>query len=159
MNKIEQFKAEKDGLDIVGDVPRLAQDGWEAIGEGDRERLKWAGVFFRRQTPGRFMMRVRIPNGFTNADQIRALAGITRDYGVGYADITTRQQIQLRGFEIGHVPDIWRRLHDVGLVGVESGSGHARQPRWRGVSYRRRAVAGVPATPDRRRADSGGLIA
>jgi ferredoxin-nitrite reductase len=126
MNKIEQFKAEKDGLDIVGDVPRLAQDGWEAIGEGDRERLKWAGVFFRRQTPGRFMMRVRIPNGFTNADQIRALAGITRDYGVGYADITTRQQIQLRGFEIGHVPDIWRRLHDVGLVSLQTGQDNIR---------------------------------
>jgi ferredoxin-nitrite reductase len=126
MNRIEQFKAEKDGLDIVADVPRLAQDGWEAIGEGDRERLKWAGVFFRRQTPGHFMMRVRIPNGFTNADQIRALAGITRVYGVGYADITTRQQIQLRGFEIGHVPDIWRRLHDVGLVSLQTGQDNIR---------------------------------
>src|SRR4029079_6163695 len=57
LNKIERFKNEKDGLDIVEEIPRLAQEGWQAIDEGDRERLKWAGVFFRRQTPGRLMMR------------------------------------------------------------------------------------------------------
>jgi len=27
VNKIEQFKSEKDGLDILPDVPRLARDG------------------------------------------------------------------------------------------------------------------------------------
>jgi len=126
LNKIEQFKREKDGLDILADVPRLAQDGWESIDEGDRERLKWAGVFFRRQTPGRFMMRVRISNGITNAAQIRTLAEITRTYGVGFADITTRQQIQLRGFAIGHVPDIWNRLHAVGLVSLQTGQDNVR---------------------------------
>jgi ferredoxin-nitrite reductase len=126
LNKIEQFKREKDGLDILADIPRLAQDGWEAIEEGDRERLKWAGVFFRRQTPGRFMMRVRISNGMTNAAQIRTLAEITQDYGVGFADITTRQQIQLRGFEIGHVPEIWKRLDAVGLVSLQTGQDNIR---------------------------------
>ena len=35
----------------------------------------------------------------TNAAQIRVLADLTREFGVGYADITTRQQIQLRGFQ------------------------------------------------------------
>ena len=126
MNKIEQFKSEKDGLDILPDVPRLARDGWEAIDEGDRERLKWVGVFFRRQTPGRFMMRVRISNGFTNAEQMRTLADITREFGVGYADITTRQQIQLRGFEIAHVPEIWNRLETVGLVSLQTGQDNIR---------------------------------
>jgi NAD(P)H-nitrite reductase large subunit len=126
LNKIERFKREKDGLDIVSDVPRLAREGWEAIDEGDRERLKWAGVFFRRQTPGRFMMRVRISNGVTNAAQIRTLAEITRRHGVGFADITTRQQIQLRGFEIGDVPDIWNRLERVGLVSLQTGQDNIR---------------------------------
>jgi len=40
MNKIEEYKREKDGLDILQDVPRYTQEGWEAITEGDRERLK-----------------------------------------------------------------------------------------------------------------------
>ncbi len=126
LNKIERFKREKDGLDILADVPRLTQEGWEAIDEGDRERLKWAGVFFRRQTPGKFMMRVRISNGFTNAAQIRTLAAITRDRGVGFADITTRQQIQLRGFQIEDVSEIWRQLEAVGLVSLQTGQDNVR---------------------------------
>lgn len=126
LNKIERYKSERDGLDIVADVPRLAREGWQQIDEGDRERLKWAGVFFRRQTPGRFMMRVRIPNGLTNAAQLRELAEITREHGVGYADITTRQQLQLRGFGIDHVPAIWKRLEAVGLVSLQTGMDNIR---------------------------------
>jgi ferredoxin-nitrite reductase len=33
--------------------------------------LKWVGVFFRRPTPGKFMMRVRMPNGFVRSAQLR----------------------------------------------------------------------------------------
>ena len=44
MNKIEEYKAEKGGLDILQDIPRYAQGGWEAITDGDKERLKWAGL-------------------------------------------------------------------------------------------------------------------
>jgi len=125
-NKIERYKSEKDGLDIVDEIPRLAQEGWQAIDEGDRERLKWAGVFFRRQTPGRFMMRVRISNGLTNAAQLRMLAQITNEFGVGFADITTRQQIQLRGYEIEHTPEILTRLAAVGLVSLQTGQDNIR---------------------------------
>src|SRR5512132_1478459 len=107
MNKIEEYKKEKDGLDILQDVPRYAEQGWEAIDDGDKERLKWAGVFFRRQTPGRFMMRLRIPNGIATAMQLRCLGEISAEFGKGFADITTRQQIQLRWFTIGDVPKIW----------------------------------------------------
>jgi NAD(P)H-dependent nitrite reductase large subunit len=125
-NKIERYKLEKDGLDIVEDVPKLAQEAWQAIDDGDRERLKWAGIFFRRQTPGHFMMRVRLTNGIANAEQVRVLAGITQEFGVGYADITTRQQIQLRGFQIQHVPEIWRRLERVQLVSLQTGMDNIR---------------------------------
>jgi NAD(P)H-dependent nitrite reductase large subunit len=125
-NKIERYKSEKDGLDIVDDIPRFAQEGWQAIDDGDRERLKWAGVFFRRQTPGRFMMRVRISNGLTNAAQLNVLAQISAEFGAGFADITTRQQIQLRGYEIAHTPEISTRLADVGLVSLQTGMDNIR---------------------------------
>jgi NAD(P)H-dependent nitrite reductase large subunit len=125
-NKIERIKREKDGLDILADVPRLADVGWEAIDEGDRERLKWVGVFFRRQTPGRFMMRLRMSNGFANAAQLRTIAEISREYGAGFVDITTRQQIQLREFRINHVPAIWDRLEAVGLVSIQTGMDNIR---------------------------------
>lgn len=126
LNKIERFKKEKDGLDILADVPRIAEAGWQAIDEGDRERLKWAGVFFRRQTPGLFMMRVRISNGVTNAAQIRTIAALSAEFGPGFADITTRQQIQLRGFGIERAPEIWDRLESVGLVSLQTGMDNIR---------------------------------
>ncbi len=126
MNKIEEYKKEKDGLDILSDVPRYAKEGWEAITEGDKERLKWAGVFFRRQTPGNFMMRVRMPNGMSSAEQFRTIAQISEEFGKGFADITTRQQIQLRWFKIEHVPEIWRRLEAVDLVSLQTGMDNIR---------------------------------
>jgi len=110
MNKIEEYKQQKDGLDILQDVPRYASAGWEKIPDDDKERLKWAGVFFRRQTPGRFMMRLRIPNGFISAMQLRTIGEISSELGKGFADIKTRQQIQLRWFAIDDVPEIWERL-------------------------------------------------
>jgi NAD(P)H-dependent nitrite reductase large subunit len=125
-NKIEKLKQEKDGLDVAAEVPRFARDGWETIGDADRERLKWHGVFFRRQTPGRFMMRIRMPNGFTNAAQLRAISDLSRDCGTGFVDITTRQQIQLRGFGIGDVPRIWERLQAVDLVSLQTGMDNIR---------------------------------
>ena len=126
MNKIEEYKKEKDGLDILRDVPRYAAEGWEAISDGDKERLKWAGVFFRRQTPGRFMMRVRIPNGIATAMQFRALGEISAVFGKGFADITTRQQVQLRWFGINDVPKIWQRLESFGLVSLQTGMDNIR---------------------------------
>src|SRR3990172_2196724 len=126
MNKIEEYKKEKDGLDILQDVPRYATEGWETITDGDKERLKWAGVFFRRQTPGHFMMRVRIPNGIVSATQLRALGEISEDLGRGFADLTTRQQIQLRWFAVNDVPEIWRRLESVGLISLQTGMDNIR---------------------------------
>ena len=90
MNKTEALKTEKDGLDIQEDLVRFAREGWKTIGDDDKERLKWVGVFMRRPTPGHFMMRVRMPNGIVTTDQVRLLAQITRESGRSIADITTR---------------------------------------------------------------------
>ena len=125
-NKIEQIKAERDGLDVLDDVPQLASEGWRAIDESNRERLKWGGVFFRRQTPGKFMMRVRISNGLTNAAQLHAIASIAEEFGTPILDITTRQQIQIRGFDIAQLPEIWRRLDQVDLGSLQTGMDNIR---------------------------------
>src|SRR6266404_5229659 len=126
MNKIEEYKQEKDGLDILQHIPRYAAEGWEKITDGDKERLKWAGVFFRRQTPGRFMMRLRVPNGFMTAIQLRTIGEISGEFGKGFADITTRQQMQLRWFAINEVPEIWDRLRGVNLISLQTGMDNIR---------------------------------
>jgi ferredoxin-nitrite reductase len=125
-NKIEDLKSEKGGLDVIYDVRRFAGEGWESIPEGDRERLKWLGVFFRKQTPGFFMMRLRITNGITNSEQLRTIAELGQEFGKGFVDITTRQQIQLRWFKIDHVPEIWDRLEAVGLISLQTGMDNVR---------------------------------
>src|SRR5260370_9771877 len=116
MNKIEELKARKDGLDVGADIPRYARVGLESIEEGDLDRLKWWGVFIRKQTPGHFMMRLRIPNGVTTPGQLRAIRGLASRMGRGLVDITTRQQGQLRWIPIQDVPEILDPLLDVGLV-------------------------------------------
>jgi ferredoxin-nitrite reductase len=126
MNKFEHIKAEKDGLDIVKEIPVFSQQGWEIITEGDLERLKWAGVFFRKHTPGFFMMRVRITNGITDATQLRILAAIAAEFGRGRVDITTRQQIQLRWLRIEDIPTVLTRLTEVGLTSLQTGMDNIR---------------------------------
>jgi len=126
MNKFEQIKGEKDGLEIVKDIPAFAAQGWETIAEVDFERLKWAGIFFRKHTPGFFMMRVRITNGIADVSQLRMLAGIAAEFGRERLDITTRQQIQLRWLSIQDIPMILARLAEVGLTSLQTGMDNIR---------------------------------
>ena len=128
LNKIEKFKAEKDGLAVKDQLDEFARIGWEAINETDRDqRLKWLGIFFRPVTPGKFMLRMRTPNGVLSSHQIRVLAEIVQRYGDdGNADITTRQNIQLRGIRIEDIPDIFNRLHHAGMTSIQSGMDNVR---------------------------------
>jgi ferredoxin-nitrite reductase len=128
LNKFERVKAEKEGLAVRQDLPYYTQAGWEAIEESDRDyRLKWLGVFFRPVTPGKFMMRLRIPNGIMTSAQMQTLAGIVQRYGAdGNADITTRQNLQLRGIRIEDILDIFDKLEVVGLTSIQSGMDNVR---------------------------------
>src|SRR2546430_11657743 len=121
VNKIEQIKAERGGLEVGRDIPRYAELGVDAIEEGNLERLKWWGIFFRKHTPGHFMMRIRIPNGITSAAQLRTIGRIANRVGRGIADITTRQQIQLRWIRINDVPPILDAPGEVGLLRLQTG--------------------------------------
>lgn len=128
INKVEQAKAEKDGLDVKQELESLIQVGWENIDKTDLElRLKWLGVFFRPVTPGKFMLRLRIPNGSLDSEKMRVLANIVQRYGDdGSADITTRQNIQLRGVRLEDIPEIFRQLQSVNLTSVQSGMDNVR---------------------------------
>ena len=53
-----------DGLRILEHLPQIIQRGYEALTAAEKELLKWLGIFYRKPTPGHFMMRVRMPNGF-----------------------------------------------------------------------------------------------
>ncbi len=128
LNKIEQNKALKDGLEVGNEIDKFAAIGWEKIDKTDLElRLKWYGMFWRPKTPGKFMLRLRVPNGILNNKQIKAISSIVARYGEnGSCDITTRQNIQLRGILISDFPEILTRLKEVGLSTTQSGFDNPR---------------------------------
>ena len=127
-NAVEATKASigGDGLRIREQLPRLIGEGHESLTNSEKDLLKWIGVFFRKPTPGKFMMRVRMPNGFTNSRQLRAIADVSRRLGNGVVDVTTRQQIQLRGFTLGTVPEIFEKLRGVDLCSLQTGMDNVR---------------------------------
>ncbi|MGD1854492.1 MAG: ferredoxin--nitrite reductase [Leptolyngbyaceae cyanobacterium] len=128
LNKFEKYKAAKDGLAVKDELEKFAKMGWEAVDETDlTQRLKWLGIFFRPVTPGKFMLRLRMPHGLLTSEQMRVLAEIVQRYGDdGSADITTRQNLQLRGIHLEDIPDIFSRMHAVGLTSVQSGMDNVR---------------------------------
>jgi ferredoxin-nitrite reductase len=127
-NPIEEYKQTKDGnpLLIREDLPRLIDAGWEALSAADKELLKWVGIFFRKPTPGKFMMRIRMPNGFATSAQLAAIADVSRRLGNGTLDITTRQQIELRGYTLETVPEIWEKLRGADLKSLQTGQDNVR---------------------------------
>ena len=128
LNKIEKVKEAKHGLKVKQELEKFAQMGWEALEEDDLVvRLKWLGIFHRPVTPGRFMLRLRTPNGILSSERLRAFADIIQRYGDdGSADITTRQNIQLRGIHLEDIPEIFGKLDAVGMTSIQSGMDNVR---------------------------------
>ncbi len=127
-NAVEGYKASMngDGLRIREHLPQIIERGAAALTPAEKELLKWIGVFFRKPTPGKFMMRIRMPNGFARSEQLRAIAELSRRLGNGVLDITTRQQIELRGFTLDSVPEIFQKLRGVDLHTLQTGIDNVR---------------------------------
>lgn len=127
-NAIEALKASMDGrpLRILGELPHIIERGVAALTPAEKELLKWLGVFYRRPTPGKFMMRIRMPNGFVTSAQLRAIADLSRRLGNHVLDITTRQQIELRGFTLDSIPEIWQKLRGLDLRSLQTGLDNVR---------------------------------
>ncbi len=139
LNQIERWKLERHPLEVADAViSRYAKEGPDAIAKvpGEQERLKWVGLYPQRQGGDAFMMRVKVPGGVLTADQAREI-GVTADafgegpddsavFGNRYADITTRQTIQIHWIRIADVPRIWERFADVGLTTVQACGDSAR---------------------------------
>ena len=126
MNTIEQLKSKEDGLSVYARIAQYAKQGWESIPDDDIQRLKWYGIFLRNPTPGKFMLRVRIPGGQTTIPQLSTLAQIAQTYGNEVLDVTTRQQIQLRNLSIEHIPTIFSQFETVGLSSIQTGMDNVR---------------------------------
>ncbi len=119
-------------------VERYSKEGPAALAAvpGEVERLKWVGLYPQRQGGDAFMMRIKVPGGVLTAPQIREI-GVAADafaegpvdspvFGNRYADITTRQTIQLHWLRLADIPRVWARFWDVGLTTVQACGDSAR---------------------------------
>ncbi|KAF7080705.1 hypothetical protein CFC21_084738 [Triticum aestivum] len=118
------------GIKELAKLPMEQIDADKLTKEDVDVRLKWLGLFHRRkQQYGRFMMRLKLPNGVTTSEQTRYLAGVIEKYGKeGCADVTTRQNWQIRGVTLPDVPEILEGLRSVGLTSLQSGMDNVRNP-------------------------------
>ena len=66
------------------------------------------------------MLRIKIPFGAMNGEQMEVLADLAEEYSDGIAHVTTRQDIQLHFIHIDDTPDIMRRLAAVGITTQEA---------------------------------------
>ncbi|MGV9322332.1 nitrite/sulfite reductase [Streptomyces sp. NPDC003660] len=138
LNGNEQFKKDDDGLNVRTRIETIyAKRGFDSIDPNDlRGRMRWWGLYTQRK-PGidggktailepeelddkYFMLRVRIDGGRLTTAQLRVIGEISQEFARGTADITDRQNIQLHWIRIEDVPEIWRRLEDVGLSTTEA---------------------------------------
>jgi ferredoxin-nitrite reductase len=134
-SKHEKMKLEKCGSAMwteVHELQQLLREGktdFKDLEDDDLDtRLKWAGLFHRKKrTPGRFMMRLKVPNGILNTNQMRYFSHVLEQYGEdGCIDITTRMNIQLRGVQLTEAGDIVNGLYEIGLSALQSGMDSVR---------------------------------
>ncbi|MEM9839428.1 MAG: nitrite/sulfite reductase [Pseudomonadota bacterium] len=67
-----------------------------------------------------YMLRVAVPYGTLNPDQLRVLASVARDYDRGYAHVSTRQNFQFNWPKLKDVPDILDRLADAEMHAIQT---------------------------------------
>jgi len=75
------------------------------------------GIYVQRYAP---MLRVAIPYGLFNSQQMRTLATVARDYDKGYAHFSTRQNLQFNWPALEKCPEILAKLAEVQMHAVQT---------------------------------------
>jgi ferredoxin-nitrite reductase len=121
----EAAKRRKHPLDRLDEISALAGDGKFPKGL-DVYLTKWHGLFYVAPAQNSFMCRLRIPGGILTAHQFRGVAAIADEFAGGYADITTRANLQLREIAAANPPEVLFRLSEIGLTSRGAGADNVR---------------------------------
>ncbi|MCF6331565.1 MAG: ferredoxin--nitrite reductase [Sulfurimonas sp.] len=122
LNKIEKIKELKTAQESFSKLQEYAKNGYNSIPDEDKKYfLKCFGIYDRPATPEKFMLKLRIPGGYLNSAQAKAIGECAKDYGQDYIDLTTRCQTELRYLDIKDIPIILKKLKDVGVDSYQTG--------------------------------------
>jgi sulfite reductase (ferredoxin) len=138
LNPNEQVKKDDNPLNVRARIENIyAHKGFDSIDKQDlRGRMRWWGLYTQRK-PGYdgtwtgdentdmledsyFMMRVRCDGGALSTTALRTLGEISTEFARDTADISDRENVQYHWIDIKNVPEIWRRLDEVGLQTTEA---------------------------------------
>src|SRR5919199_1050368 len=111
LNKVEQIKLERHPLEVRDAIINTySKKGIESL--------------------------IKVPGGVLSPEQAGVIGQIAADFAHGpipnphfgnnFLDITTRQDIQMHWIKMGDVPEIWRRLEEVGITTVQACGDSAR---------------------------------
>lgn len=138
LNPNEEMKQAGAPLDVRERIETIyAKNGFDSIDKSDlRGRFRWWGLYTQREQgydgsftgddnaelleARYFMMRVRCDGGALSAAALRTVGQISTEFGRDTADITDRENVQYHWIEVENVPEIWRRLAEVGLQTAEA---------------------------------------
>ncbi|CAN5794257.1 ferredoxin--nitrite reductase [soil metagenome] len=138
LNKVEKIKQERHPLEVYGAILDTYSKDLSAMDDvpGEVERLKWVGIYPQKQGGDAFMMRIKVPGGVLTPEQTRVVGKIAADFARGpipnphfgnnFLDLTTRQDVQMHWIKMENVPEIWRRLEEVGITTVQACGDSAR---------------------------------
>lgn len=121
----EKAKREEMGLDAYARMEAAAADGIFPKGP-DILRWKYHGLFYVAPAQDSFMCRMRMPNGILTHWQLRGVADIAQTHGAGYADVTTRANLQIREIPATDGVILLEKLVDLGLTAKGSGGDNIR---------------------------------
>ena len=121
----EEAKRKKHPLDRFDEISALATAGKFPKGT-DIFLTKFHGLFYVAPAQDAFMCRLRIPGGVISSHQLRGVAAIADDLAGGYADITTRANLQLREIGAANAPEVLLRLSEIGLTSRGAGADNLR---------------------------------
>ena len=115
-NNVEKLKAEKHPLKIVDEIPALGELDYNDVSEEDMVRFQWYGLYHDKPKIGLMMLRVKVPAGHLTPPQLRVLGELSHKFGRDYAELSTRQTIQLHWLRIRDLPEVFSALASVGMT-------------------------------------------
>jgi sulfite reductase (ferredoxin) len=138
LNANEQVKKDDNPLNVRARIENIyAQAGFDSIDKQDlRGRMRWWGLYTQREQgydgtwtgdenidvleAKYFMLRVRCDGGALSTAALRTLGEISTEFARDTADISDRENVQYHWIQIEDMPEIWKRLAEVGLQTTEA---------------------------------------
>lgn len=121
----ELAKRKKFPLDQWDDVVQHSAEGKFPKGT-DILAFKYQGLFYVAPAQDSYMCRLRFAGGIVPSFQLRRVADLAEKFGGGYADVTTRANLQVREIKASDGVAFIEGLHEAGIINRGAGGDNIR---------------------------------